>query len=95
MDGRPAAQAILHWREDIAYLESAGTLTAYRRRGLQRALIRRRIADATKLGCRVIIGGADFENESRTNRIACGLTVAYLAAVWAQRQSSVTAAGSS
>jgi hypothetical protein len=85
VDGHPAAQAILHWREDIAYLESAGTLTAYRRRGLQRALIRRRIADATKLGCHVIIGGADFENESRTNQMACGLTVAYLAAVWTQR----------
>ena len=84
-DGHPAARAILHWREEIAYLESAGTLTAYRGRGLQRALIRRRIADATKLGCRVMIGGADFENESRTNQMACGLTVAYLAAVWTQR----------
>jgi ribosomal protein S18 acetylase RimI-like enzyme len=95
VDGRPAAQAVLHWREDIAYLESAGTVTAFRRRGLQRALIRRRIADATKLGCRVIIGGVDFESESRTNQIACGLTVAYLAAVWAQRPSSLTVAGSS
>jgi GNAT superfamily N-acetyltransferase len=85
VDGRPAAKAILQWREDIAYLESAGTLPAYRRRGLQRALIRRRIADAKKLGCRVIIGGADFGNESRTNQMACGLTVAYLAAVWTQR----------
>ena len=82
---RPATIPRLRWREEIAYLESAGTLTAYRHRGLQRALIRQRIADATKLGCRVIIGGADFENESRTNQMACGLTVAYLAAVWAQR----------
>jgi hypothetical protein len=84
LPGRQAAdytQAILHWREDIAYLESAGTLAGYRHRGLQRALIRRRIADATKLWCRVIIGGVDFENESRTNQMACGLTVAYLAAV--------------
>jgi len=89
VDGCPAAQAILHWRDKIAYLESAGTLPAYRRRGLQRALIRRRIADATNLGCRVVIGGADFENESRTNQMACGLTVAYLAAVWAQRPSTM------
>jgi hypothetical protein len=85
VDGRPAAQAMLHWRDDIAYLESAGTLPAYRRRGLQRALIRRRLADATALGCRVIIGGADFESQSRTNQMACGLTTAYLAAVWIQR----------
>ena len=92
VDGRPAAQAILHWREDIAYLESAGTHTAYRRRGLQRALIRRRIADATKLRCRLIIGGADFENESRANQIACGLRVAYLAAVWTQRPEAMLGA---
>jgi hypothetical protein len=90
VDGRPAAQAILHWRGDIAYLESAGTLPEFRRRGLQRALIGRRIIDATKAGCRVIIGGADFENESRTNQMACGLTVAYLAAVWSQRPDAMT-----
>jgi hypothetical protein len=28
---------------------------------------------------------ADFENESRTNQTVCGLSVAYTAAVWAQR----------
>src|SRR5262249_8741420 len=85
VQGQPAAQAILHWRGDIAYLESAGTLPAFRRQGLQRALIRRRISDAANLGCKVVIGGADFENKSRTNQLACGLTVAYLAAVWTQR----------
>jgi hypothetical protein len=93
VDGQPAAQASLHWHEDIAYLESAGTLAAYRRRGLQRALIRRRIADATKLGCRIIIGGADFENESRTNQAGCGLAVAYTAAVWAQRSDAMRGRG--
>jgi hypothetical protein len=85
VDGRPAAQAVLHWRDDIAYLESAGTLPAYRRRGLQHALIRRRIADATALGCHLIIGGTVFENDSRRNQMACGLATAYLAAVWIQR----------
>jgi hypothetical protein len=47
--------------------------------------MRRRIADGSELGCQVIIGGADFENESRTNQMACRFTVAYLAAVWTQR----------
>jgi hypothetical protein len=92
VDGRPAAQAILHWRDGLAYLESAGTLPAHRRRGLQRALIARRIADATALGCRTIIGGADFDNESRTNQLASGLAVAYTAAIWAQRPRTVGAA---
>jgi hypothetical protein len=92
VDGRPAAQACLSWRNDIAYLEAAGTLNAYRNRGLQQALVRRRILDAAALGCRVIIGGADFESQSRTNQLACGLSVAYLAALWVQRQESVPAA---
>ena len=85
VDGQPAAEASLFWRENLAYLESAGTLPTYRRRGLQQALIARRITDATKLGCRIIIGGADFENNSRTNQMACGLAVAYTTAIWRQR----------
>jgi GNAT superfamily N-acetyltransferase len=91
VDGRPAAQAALYWRDDLAYLESAGTWPAFRRRGLQRALINRRIADATALGCRIIFGAADFENESRTNQMACGLSVAYTTAVWCQRPEAVPA----
>jgi hypothetical protein len=89
VDGHPAAQASLHWRDGLAYLEAAGTLPAYRRRGLQRALIRRRLADAAALGCTTVFGGADFENESRTNQVACGLTVAYTAALWTQRPDAV------
>jgi hypothetical protein len=91
IDGHPVAEAALYWRDDLAYLESAGTLPAYRRRGLQGALIRRRVADAAKLGCRVIFGGADFENVSRTNQMACGLAVAYTAMVWEQRAEAMPA----
>lgn len=85
VDGQPVAQAVLAWRDDIAYLESAGTLDAYRRRGLHRALLDRRIADATALGCRIVVGGADFENPSRLNQMAAGLSVAYTSARWAER----------
>ena len=84
VDGRPAAEASLYCRGDLAYLESAGTLPTQRGRGLHHALIARRIADATKLGCRIIIGGADFENVSRSNQMAGGLAVAYTAAIWRQ-----------
>jgi GNAT superfamily N-acetyltransferase len=91
VDGRPAGEAALYWREDLAYLESAGTLPAFRRRGIQRALIDRRIADAAALGCRVIIGGADFENNSRTNQMAGGLAVAYTTALWRQRPEAMPA----
>jgi ribosomal protein S18 acetylase RimI-like enzyme len=82
---------MLHWRDDVGYLESAGTLSAYRGRGLQQALIRCRIADAMEQGCRLIIGGADFANPSLTNQMACGLAVAYTAARWVQRPEAMLA----
>jgi len=85
VDGVPAAQAILDVDGELACLASAGTLPAYRGRGLQTALIRRRLADAQKLGCKAVFGAADFENNSRTNQMACGLQVAYTAAWWCQR----------
>lgn len=85
VDGQPAAQAILHWSGDLAYLEGAGTRPAFRRRGLQGALIRRRIADAMALGCRVIFGSAEFASQSFANQMACGLVLAYTAARWRQR----------
>jgi hypothetical protein len=33
----------------------------------------------------LIFGAADFENASRVNQMACGLAVAYTAAIWRQR----------
>src|SRR5215831_10679364 len=79
VEGQPAAQAMLYWSGEIAYLESAGTLPAFRGLGLHRALIQRRIADAMALGCRLVIGAAEFASQSFTNQIGCGLSVAYTA----------------
>ena len=85
VDGHPAAQAMLHWSGEVAYLEGAGTVPSFRRRGLQLALIQRRIADAMALGCRLIFGGAEFASQSLANQMACGLSPAYTAARWRQR----------
>jgi hypothetical protein len=76
---------MLYWSGEIGYLESAGTLPEFRRRGLQLALIHRRIADATELGCRMVFGAADFASPSLANQMACGLSLAYVAARWSQR----------
>jgi hypothetical protein len=85
VDGQPAAQAMPHWSGEIAYLEGAGTAPAFRRRGLQLALIRRRIVDAMAFGCRIVFGGAEYASQSHTNQVACGLSVGYTAARWRQR----------
>jgi ribosomal protein S18 acetylase RimI-like enzyme len=83
VDGVPAAHAMLFDAGDIAYLSSANTLPAFRRRGLQTRLIRRRIEDARQMGKRIILGATDFESRSRTNMMRCGMHIAYTAAWWA------------
>jgi GNAT superfamily N-acetyltransferase len=50
---RPVATAALAVREDMAYLLSAATCEADRKRGAQQALIAARLARAKQLGCTV------------------------------------------
>jgi hypothetical protein len=84
IDGEPAAHAMMFEAGDIAYLSSANTLPAFRRRGLQTSLIRQRIADARLSGKKRVVGATDFETSSRSNMMRCGLRVAYTAACWDQ-----------
>jgi hypothetical protein len=82
VDDEPAGHAMLYIEGKLAYLEVASTIKRFRNRGVHTALIRRRIADATEMGCDTIVGGADFESPSRTNQMRCGLEIGYLAALW-------------
>ena len=84
INGEPAAHAMMFESGDIAYLSGANTLPQHRRKGLQTALILRRIADARAAGQRLVLGGADFESNSRVNMMRCGLRIAYTAAWWDQ-----------
>lgn len=78
VDGVPAAQAVMHLEDGIAYLAEAATVPAYRKRGLQRALIARRAADAKAEGATVIFGGVVYGDASWANMKALGLREAML-----------------
>jgi hypothetical protein len=82
LDNEPAGHAMLFVDERLAYLEQASVIKRLRNRGVHTALIARRIADATEMGCEAIVGGADFESPSRTNQMRAGLQIAYTAALW-------------
>ena len=51
--GRPAATGILYVREGVGYCADAATDPAFRGRGLQTAMLRRRIADRLRGRCRL------------------------------------------
>lgn len=77
VDGEPAALATLHMADGVGCLESACTLPAFRGRGIQSALIRRRIADAAAAGCDLIISQTGNGTVSQQNMERCGLRIAY------------------
>jgi GNAT superfamily N-acetyltransferase len=82
LEGTPAAAAVLQVKGNTAYLASAATLPPYRRRGLQQALLRQRIADAHALGCQLVCSQAEFDSVSHHNLEKVGLQLAYTKAIW-------------
>lgn len=75
VDGEPAGEAVLAlFPEDgVAYLAEAATVPRFRKRGVQRALIARRIADARAAGAHTLFGAVQYGDASWSNMRALGL----------------------
>lgn len=84
LDGVPAAAAAVTLDGPRAYLAAASTLPAFRGRGCQTALIRRRLADAAAAGCTEACS-LTAEPVSRRNLERCGLELAYTKTAWRKR----------
>ena len=70
IDGRLAGVATLRIDAGVAQMCGAATLPAFRRRGIQAALLRRRLADSARVGCDIAVvttqpGSMSQENASR------------------------------
>jgi hypothetical protein len=81
-EDKPAAAAALYVRNDVGWLGVAATLSEYRRRGAQGALMARRICDGASLGCEWLVTetGQDRPeklNPSFHNMLRTGFEVAY------------------
>jgi GNAT superfamily N-acetyltransferase len=82
LDGVPAATGILYVRDKVGYCADAATVPAFRGRGLQTALLRRRIADAGAAGVDFVCSGADYLSGSHRNMERAGMRVQFVRAVW-------------
>jgi ribosomal protein S18 acetylase RimI-like enzyme len=82
VDGRPAAAGILYLRDGVGYCADAATDPARRRRGLQSALLRRRIADAHTAGVTFVCSGADYLSTSHRAMERVGMRVQFVRALW-------------
>jgi GNAT superfamily N-acetyltransferase len=84
LDGVPAAAALLVVEDGIGCLAAASTLSIFRGRGCQTALIRRRISDAAATGCREVCS-LTANPASRRNLERAGLELAYTKTAWRKR----------
>ncbi|HLN61694.1 MAG TPA: GNAT family N-acetyltransferase [Symbiobacteriaceae bacterium] len=85
VDGEPAGFGQLHMANGVGSLALAGTLKQFRGRGLQTALILRRIADAAAAGCDLIATQTGNGTASQRNMERLGLRVAYTKAEFYHR----------
>lgn len=73
----PVGAGTLTWANGIAYVNGCGVRAAFRRRGAQSALIRRRLLRARELGCTVACANTMPGTSSRRNMERHGFRVAY------------------
>jgi GNAT superfamily N-acetyltransferase len=81
VDGRPAGAAALSILDGVGQLANAATIPELRGRGVQTALIRRRIRDAAAAGCGLISAGTS-DGTSRRNLERAGLRAVYVKSAW-------------
>ena len=85
-DGAPAGAAILYLAGGDAYLADSAVDPKFRRRGVHRALLDRRCADAEAVGAREIFSGAAYLSASARNMLRKGLGLLFTKAIWTRRQ---------
>src|SRR5439155_21429297 len=82
MGGEPAGSGALFIHDGVGYLADASTLPPARGRGVQAALIARRVRDAHRRGCNLVGSLAAPYSTSQRNLERGGLRLAFQLAVW-------------
>jgi GNAT superfamily N-acetyltransferase len=81
-DGEPAGAAILFVWNGIGYLADSAVDPRWRRRGVHRALLDARCADAASAGCTEVYSGAEYLSASCRNMLRKGLSLLMTKSLW-------------
>jgi GNAT superfamily N-acetyltransferase len=81
IDGLPVGEAALHVDDRLALLAGSGTLPAYRGRGVQKALVQRRLHDARNAGCEFAVVVTAPGSRSQDNVMRRGFELLYSRAI--------------
>jgi hypothetical protein len=86
--GEPASVSILRIAGKSGYLSMAGTLPKFRGKGLQTAMIHKRVEDARRAGCLIVSASAKPSSPSCRNLKKAGLHVLHLQQTYSLQASS-------
>ena len=81
MDGRAVGEAALSIDTGLALLAGSGTLAEFRGRGVQKALVARRLADARAAGCDLAVVVTAPGTRSQQNVMRRGFVLVYTRAI--------------
>jgi ribosomal protein S18 acetylase RimI-like enzyme len=90
VDGQLAGAATLRFDEGLAQLCGAATLPAFRRRGIQTALLHRRLADAFHGGCDLALMTTQPGSKSEENGRRQGFQLLYSRALLVKHASTIS-----
>ena len=85
LDGAIAGGGAVRISAGLAQLSGAATLPAFRRRGVQSALLRARLLDAARQGCDLAVVTTEPASKSQENVQRAGFTLLYSRAVLIRR----------
>ncbi|WP_309118314.1 GNAT family N-acetyltransferase [Paenibacillus sp.] len=82
--GEPGAVGVMFAKDRTASLTFAATLPEFRNRGLQTALIARRMREARTARCELVVGQASYASQSSRNMERTGMRLGYTRATWSK-----------
>jgi GNAT superfamily N-acetyltransferase len=85
VDGDAVGEAVMRIDGDLAQMAGAGTLPRARGRGVQKALIQRRLADARRAGCTLAVVTTAPGTRSQDNVMGRGFELLYTRAILVRR----------
>ncbi len=85
VNGAPAAAGVCYIKHGRASLTFAATLPEYRKQGLQKALLQKRMEHAALSGCRLVVGQCAFLSQSHRNMERAGMKLGYVRATWSEQ----------
>jgi N-acetylglutamate synthase-like GNAT family acetyltransferase len=81
IDGVAAGEAALSINDNLALLAGSGTAPPFRGRGVQKALVQRRLHDACQAGCDFAVVVTAPGSRSQDNVMRRGFTLLYARAI--------------